>query len=152
MRAIYDLYYPDLTAKDPTYNISFVYSTIECNLAIITATIPSLRGRMKKWFPRLFSSTMATPGAYSGGSRGFATIGGSGGIAMKDLKSPARARHSRLDSLTNSEEEILGQSRITKTTSVHISYDENGHMKETKSPRSLYGSSSYNKSSAYTSQ
>lgn len=151
MRAIYELYYPDLTKKDPTYGIGFVYSTIECNLAIITATIPSLRGRMKKWFPRLFSSTTAmTPGAYSGGSHGFATIGGSGGMALKDLNSPARSKHSRLDSLTNSEEEILGQSRITKTTSVHISYDEKRHQKEMKPPRSLYGASSYNDSSAYT--
>lgn len=137
MRALYNLYYPPADpGPDPTYNIDFIYSTIECNLAIITATIPPLRGLMKKWFPRMFttgapgknSAYQINSGRYGGGSRGFQTIGGS--VVLDDLKSPGRAKHSRLGSLSNSEEEILGQDRIIRTTAVQITYEDRGEEGE----------------------
>ncbi len=121
MYALYQLYYPPADpGPDPTYNITFVYSTIECNLAIITASIPPLHGLMRKWFPRLFESVSSNSNnrAYrngynkSGGTgAGLQTIGGSSGVALKDLRSPARSQHARLGSLSNSEEEILGIKR-----------------------------------------
>ncbi|KAK6858235.1 CFEM domain-containing protein [Apiospora arundinis] len=40
---------------DFSYDIRFVYSTIECNLAIICASIPALSSLLKRWFPRLFA-------------------------------------------------------------------------------------------------
>ncbi|KAK5654576.1 hypothetical protein OQA88_7205 [Cercophora sp. LCS_1] len=126
MRSIYLLYYPPADrGPDPTYTLSFVYSTIECNLAIITASIPPLHGLMRKWFPRFFQMTAAKNShyngshPYSGGSRGLQTIGGSE-MGLKNLKSPQRSHHTRLDSLSNSEEEILGKDRITRTTQVQI--------------------------------
>lgn len=130
MRAIYSLYYPPKDpGPDPTHDISFVYSTIECNLAIITATVPSLHGLMRKWFPRFFQITSGQASGYqngyTGGSRGLQTIGGSA-MGLKELKNTGRSQRerTRLDSLTNSEEDILGKDRnITRTTSVHITYE-----------------------------
>lgn len=164
---LYKLYNPDPFVpgvSDPTYNIGFVYSTVECNLAIITATIPPLHGLLRRWFPRVFQmSTSKNSGyngshgykgnGYTGGSRGGAlqTIGGSvgAGVVLKDLKSPTRsAAHTRLNSLTNSEEEILGKDRvITRTTSVHISYENGSSSTERvteknnndQSPQQQYG-------------
>ncbi|KAK3386675.1 hypothetical protein B0H63DRAFT_468209 [Podospora didyma] len=139
MRAIYFLYYPPSPPNpDPTYDIGFVYSTVECNLAIITATIPPLHGLMRKWFPRFFQMSSAkntaynNEGPYSGGSQGLRTIGGSN-MVLKDLKSPTRShRHSRLNSLSNSEEEILGKDRkvITRTTSVQMTYEHDQDEKK----------------------
>ncbi|AEO63928.1 uncharacterized protein THITE_123400 [Thermothielavioides terrestris NRRL 8126] len=115
MRALYRLYYPPADpGPDPTYDISFVYSTIECNLAIITATIPPLHGLMRKWFPRFFRGASGNSSnryrqGYTGASGALNTIGG-GAMALKDLTSPTRsqrARQSRLNSLSNSEEDIL---------------------------------------------
>lgn len=132
MRSIYLLYYPPADpGPDPTHNIGFVYSTIECNLAIITATIPALHGLMRKWFPRFFQLSSSSrsgykngyhPGYHTGGSRPLHTIGGSS-IGLKDLKSPARSQHTRLGSVSNSEEDILGKDRITRTTSVQITFE-----------------------------
>ena len=117
MYALYQLYYPPADpGPDPTYNITFVYSTIECNLAIITASIPPLHGLMRRWFPRLFDTTKSNTYVYrpgynnSAGTAGLQTIGGSG-VVLKDLRSPARSRHGRLGSRLNSEEEILGIER-----------------------------------------
>lgn len=120
MRAIYLLYYPPADrGPDPTYDIGFVYSTVECNLAIITASIPPLHGLMRKWFPRFFQIASVKNSAYANGSRGLQTIGGSG-IALRNLRSPSRSHHSRLDSLSNSEEEMLGKGRVSRMTSVQV--------------------------------
>ncbi|KAK3295233.1 uncharacterized protein B0H64DRAFT_142545 [Chaetomium fimeti] len=119
MHSLYRLYYPPPDpGPDPTYSIDFVYSTIECNLAIITASIPPLHGLMRKWFPRFFEMTSSQSRGYrngynngynnGGGSAGLQTIGGSGGVGLKDLRSPTRSQRARLGSLSNSEEEILG--------------------------------------------
>ncbi|KAH6838659.1 hypothetical protein B0I37DRAFT_242527 [Chaetomium sp. MPI-CAGE-AT-0009] len=118
MHSLYQLYYPPPDpGPDPTYNIAFVYSTIECNLAIITASIPPLHGLMRKWFPRFFEMTSSHSRGYrngynngynnSGGTAGLQTIGGSG-MPLKELRSPTRSQRAQLGSLSNSEEEILG--------------------------------------------
>lgn len=39
---------------DPTYNIGFVTSAIETNLALITASAPALMPLLKSWFPSVF--------------------------------------------------------------------------------------------------
>ena len=39
---------------DPTYNIGFITSAIETNLALITASAPALTPLLKTWFPSLF--------------------------------------------------------------------------------------------------
>ena len=145
MRAIYILYYPPTPPNpDPLYDIGFVYSTVECNLAIITASIPPLHGLMRKWFPRFFQMNSAKNSAYNGynngGSQGgVPTIGGSGGVVLKELKSPTRSHrsHTRLGSLPDSEEEILGKAHITRTTSVQITY-EHGREERKTQPSFMY--------------
>lgn len=150
MRALYVLYYPPADpGPDPTHDISFVYSTVECNLAIITATVPALHGLMRKWFPRFFHISSVGnsgynsgyqngyAGGYAGGSRGLRTIGGTS-MALKDIKSPSRSQHTRLNSVSNSEEDILGKDRITRTTSVQITF-EPGREKERDNQPHAYG-------------
>lgn len=50
---------------DPTYSISFTSSVIECNLAIVTASVPALRGLCRCWLPQLFSSGKTSNYPYS---------------------------------------------------------------------------------------
>lgn len=130
MHAIYSLYYPPADpGPDPTYDIRFVYSTVECNLAIITATIPALHRLMRQWFPRFFHITSGPDadyqhgGYYSGGSRNLHTIGGLA-KPLKDIKSGVgRSPGTWLNSLSNSEEDILAKDGITRTTSVQITFE-----------------------------
>lgn len=41
---------------DPFYSLAFCTSAIEINLAIICASAPALRGLIRSWFPRFFST------------------------------------------------------------------------------------------------
>lgn len=50
---------------DPTYSISFTSSVVECNLAIVTASVPALRGLCRCWLPQLFSSGKTSNYPYS---------------------------------------------------------------------------------------
>lgn len=50
---------------DPTYSIGLTSSVIECNLAIVTASAPALRGLFRCWFPQLFASSKASNYPYS---------------------------------------------------------------------------------------
>lgn len=50
---------------DPTYSISLTSSVIECNLAIVTASAPALRGLCRCWLPQLFSSGKPSNYPYS---------------------------------------------------------------------------------------
>lgn len=50
---------------DPTYSISLTSSVIECNLAIVTASAPALRGLCRCWLPQLFSSSKPSSYPYS---------------------------------------------------------------------------------------
>ena len=60
----YDLV-PD---RDPTYNIGFVTSAVETNLALITAPAPAMMPLLRSWFPSLFGSSRA--GASKSGRTG----------------------------------------------------------------------------------
>ena len=52
---IYTGFFKPPTA-DSTYSLGFCTSGIETNLAIVCASAPSLRGLVRSWFPRFFSS------------------------------------------------------------------------------------------------
>lgn len=60
---------------DPSYTIGIASSAVECNLAVITASAPALRGLSRRWFPRMFSrgASRRPPGAaptyYGGGGK-----------------------------------------------------------------------------------
>ncbi|KAK7959246.1 uncharacterized protein PG986_004100 [Apiospora aurea] len=58
-----DYHYGDLFQNpDFSYDIRFVYSTIECNLAIICASIPALSSLLKRWFPNRFAKLTKSGG------------------------------------------------------------------------------------------
>lgn len=50
---------------DPTYSISLTSSVVECNLAIVTASAPALRGLCRCWLPQLFSKSKPSNYPYS---------------------------------------------------------------------------------------
>lgn len=129
---------------DWSYKIGFVYSTVECNLAIISASVPALHNFTKQWLPRKFKSSQGASGA--SGASGDAIKAGSPGssgarhgtgrsqpdsvrangvpVTLRDMRGRGqRGYHTRLDSLTNSEEEILSERKITRTTEVEVRYD-----------------------------
>lgn len=125
LHSIAMLYYGTPSA-DPTYAIDFVYSTVECNLAIISASIPALYGLLKRWFPRIFAGSTKPSEAftpYDGtlpGSYALQTIGGSS-MRFKSLKSGVSgSKRVRVNSLTASEEEMIGKNEIHKTTEVSV--------------------------------
>ncbi|KAK4452496.1 hypothetical protein QBC34DRAFT_483140 [Podospora aff. communis PSN243] len=141
MRALYVLYNPPNPPNpDPLYDIGFVYSTVECNLAIITASIPPLHGLMRKWFPRFFHLTGNSKGSgYPGLGRGngpshngMMSAEGARAVVLKELKSPTRSQrshgHVRLESpdSRSSVEEMMGKGKITRTTSVHVRIEDQG--------------------------
>ncbi|KIH94417.1 hypothetical protein SPBR_05900 [Sporothrix brasiliensis 5110] len=73
---IYDGFFT-APGPDPTYSLGFCTSAIETNLAIICASAPSLRGLVRSWFPRFFSSNRPAydyrypdSNGYGGGRRG----------------------------------------------------------------------------------
>ena len=60
--------------RDPTYNIGFVTSAVETNLALITASAPALMPLLRSWFPSLFGGVSAAEktgrtGGMSAGTR-----------------------------------------------------------------------------------
>lgn len=131
LSSLANLYYGNPSA-DPTYKIDFVYSTIECNLAIISASVPPLYGMLKRWFPRMFptvngssarTSSRRLDGVGEAGSYALKTIGGSamGAKGLAGLSS-GRSAHVRVGSLTASEAEILGRDGIVKTTQFETTY------------------------------
>lgn len=134
-------WYPPL--KDPTYDIRFIYSTVETNLAIICASLPGLYSLVSKWFPKFFSRIMgksepqfetggvvrADTGSASWRARALHTIGGSE-LPLSNMRSNSNGRSqksSRKSSTNTSEEELVGDTfdstGIMKTTNVNVVYD-----------------------------
>jgi hypothetical protein len=152
MRALYVLYNPPVPPNpDPLYDIGFVYSTVECNLAIITASIPPLHGLMRKWFPRFFHLTGSSKGSGYPSGRGFGrgngashkgmiSAEGARAVVLKELKSPTRSQrgHVRLESPDSSVDEIMGKGKITRTTSVHVRIEDEGKVENGKDNRSFF--------------
>ncbi|KAL1847138.1 hypothetical protein Daus18300_014041 [Diaporthe australafricana] len=50
---------------DPTYSIGLTSSVVECNLAVMTASAPALRGLFRCWLPQMFSSCKQSNYPYS---------------------------------------------------------------------------------------
>jgi len=59
----------DTDNPDPNYSLGFCVSSIEVNLAIITASGPALWPLVRAWMPRFFTSVGAS-GGYNGGYNG----------------------------------------------------------------------------------
>lgn len=124
------LYY-GTPGPDATYNIDFVYSTVECNLAIICASVPALSSFLKQWCPRFFTKASGAgadmpymEGADYSGSGATKTIGGTS-MVLKTIKmGHGRSGYVRKRSLTGSEEEILGVDRTARAYGHEVAADD----------------------------
>jgi hypothetical protein len=130
---------PDPNA-DPYHSITLVYSTVEVNLAIMSATIPTLRPLFRQWFPSLFGTSTVKSGAnpYYGNSsnsrsRGLQSLQSrdpdpSHGIALKSMGGlgMSRVNHTEITSKSpnSSEEEMIRYHGIMRTTNVNVEYEK----------------------------
>lgn len=140
---------------DFSYDIRFVYSTIECNLAIICSSIPALSSLLKKWFPKFFAKLTKsgssrkhpkpffvrrgdinrTASTKQTSSHVIRTFGGST-IVLKDLPaspqasypcSPVYPKPGGVDS--DDEGALFEGYSIWKTTKVDVSYNDAGSVR-----------------------
>lgn len=140
---VYKLFFTTPNPNDDHYhNITLVYSSVEVNLAIITATIPTLRPLFRQWFPTLFGGSSQgrrpyySEGAYGSRSRGAHTLqsddrDASNAVSLKNLGGGSGSRALRTEvtsaSPNTSEEEIMRYHGIMRTTNVHVEYDRRSH-------------------------
>ncbi|KAB8291645.1 hypothetical protein EYC80_006445 [Monilinia laxa] len=139
--------------EDPTYGIGFCTSSIENNLAIITASAPALKPLFRHWFPNLFSTVSNTPyhgrnggphdptgTNYGHGTRksgvwfkGSRFNGGNGVIKldnMPDSRGVEKENSARIGVVTrngevDSDEEAIVLEGIMKTANISVSYGRN---------------------------
>ena len=108
---------------DPSYDFTNTwgpsYSSIEPNLAIIAASVPSLRPLLRKWFPGIFSqsSSKQTGRYHKHHDYVNASSGHSRSIHLQDL-GQSRAKVQSGHSPDDSQEEIITSAGIMKTTMV----------------------------------
>ncbi|KAL2201834.1 CFEM domain-containing protein [Sarocladium strictum] len=121
---------------DANYDIRFVYSAVETNIAILAASAPALRGLFAKWFPKLFSSlTSGGRATYGEDGTGKRSRSGTNGLnnqhhvgsrhtetfQMKNMKNRSEIRS---HSPSASEEEIMTYNGIIRTTEVDVMYSD----------------------------
>ena len=115
---------------DPYYSIAIIYSVLEVNLAIVSASAPALRYIFGIWFPQMFaSSSRSKYGAngsgpkiyYNNSSRSGARTA-DGGIVLRDLKGSRHHTEIRSSSPSGSEEQIMTYNGIIRTMDVDLSY------------------------------
>jgi hypothetical protein len=142
---------------DYTYDIRYMYSTIETNVAIICASLPGLYSLVSKWFPNLFARIMGksehrfeTGGVVQGrsgsgsGAGALRTIGGSE-LPLSNMRTNSNGRSQKSNSARTSEEELVGDfdsTGIMKTTKVNIVYDANSLEKSGTGPNADRNSAS----------
>ncbi|KAH8736176.1 hypothetical protein BGZ61DRAFT_339546 [Ilyonectria robusta] len=123
---IMKIYYEPGGANDFHYSITIVYSTIEVNLAIVSASVPALRYLVRNWFPKLFGSTAKgnynTSGNVYYGSNSRSAPRTTDVIGLKDIRSGRHHTEIRSDSPTGSEEEIMTYNGIIRTMDVSQTY------------------------------
>lgn len=120
------IYYEPGGANDFHYSITIVYSTIEVNLAIVSASVPALRYLVRNWFPKLFGSTAKgkynTSGNVYYGPNSRTAPRTTDVIGLKDIRSGRHHTEIRSDSPTGSEEEIMTYNGIIRTMDVSQTY------------------------------
>lgn len=132
---IYKLFFskPDPNA-DSYHDISLVYASVEVNLAIVSASIPTLRPLFRRWFPSLFGGSSKKQSQYPYDQNSITgrmrTIGSSHvdrDIPLKDVLSSSRRPRTEVASVspTGSEERIMGCNGILRTTNVNVAYESN---------------------------
>lgn len=141
--------------KDPNYDIRFIYSAVETNIAILAASAPALRGLFVKWFPKLFSSLTsggrATYGEDGTGKRSRSGTNGLGSqhhvssrhtetFQMKNMKNRSEIRS---HSPTASEEEIMTYNGIIRTREVDVMYSDGSSENHTMDKDNFGGPQSH---------
>ncbi|KAI5864004.1 hypothetical protein GGS23DRAFT_478008 [Durotheca rogersii] len=119
------------TSPDKNFSLGFCVSSIECNLAILTASAPALWPLIRRWMPHLKSSGNGSYYAqhkYSGAShaqqQGYirTTDGPESNIALKEMGS--RRVRTEIRSAQDSDEEILTGTGIMRTTQFVVSTED----------------------------
>lgn len=142
---IYDLIY---NGKKASHNqISYVWTAVEVNLAVICCCMPALRPLLSRWLPNLFPDFSGRSSGNTGNGDTLATIGGTnsatargrgthnhdGGHSsnhhmLKDLhpyrKKQQQHTEIRGTSPTGSEEEIMTYNGILRTTNFDVKYED----------------------------
>ncbi|KAI2467488.1 hypothetical protein F4781DRAFT_402110 [Annulohypoxylon bovei var. microspora] len=115
------------TSLDKNFSVGFCVSSIECNLAILTASAPALWPLVRRWVPRLKSTNNQSYyghnkyGVTSHAQQGYirTTDGPEGDIGLKDMS--GRRVHTEVRSSRDSDEEILTGTGIMRTTQFTVS-------------------------------
>lgn len=130
-----------------TPQISYVWTAVEVNLAVICCCMPALRPLLSRWLPGLFPDFSGRSSGNTGNGDTLATIGGTnsatargrgthnhdGGHSsnhhmLKDLhpyrKKQQQHTEIRGTSPTGSEEEIMTYNGILRTTNFDVKYED----------------------------
>lgn len=108
-----------ITLPDPSYNIGFVTSAIETNLALITASAPALTPVLRSWFPSLFGQESSAPGGGAAGGPNATRIAALRGTQQSKVE--LRGRTPR-----KSEEEAMTYNGIVRQTELESRSGPNG--------------------------
>lgn len=123
------------------HNIAYVWTAVETNLAVISCSMPALRPLFSRWCPtlslsgdtpgyadgRVYSSSRRTGGSSKGqpsGARG-SHYNRHSNYILKDLHPSWKQNRTEIRGLspTGSEEEIMPNSGILRTTDVNVLYE-----------------------------
>ena len=143
----------NVTSKDPDKNFSlgFCVPSIECNLAIITASGPALWPLVRRWLPRFASTHDRSYGDANYGSKRYGVNSAhrrqSGWIRAGDgpsnrassfaLKDMSKGSRPDIHSQRDSDEEILTGTGILRTTQFHVTSDDVEAQHPAKRPHAL---------------
>ena len=118
------------------YNIAYVWTAVEINLAVICCSMPALRPLLTRWFPKLFGNSSGNSSEPQNGVYGSMTFGGtkqsgsnaprSMNYALKELHTSRKTNRTEIrgDSPTGSEEEIMTYNGILRTTNFNVQYED----------------------------
>ncbi|KAI1652289.1 uncharacterized protein F4817DRAFT_355643 [Daldinia loculata] len=129
-------------SPDKNFSIGFCVSSIECNLAILTASAPALWPLIRRWVPHLKSTgDRSYYGHHKYGGASHAQQGyirttdgpDNNNIGLKDMDS--RRTRTEVRSARDSDEEILTGTGIMRTTQFTVSTEDEYPRKE---PRANY--------------
>lgn len=117
------------------HNIAYVWTAVETNLAVISCSMPALRPLLSRWYPTLSlsgdTSRYADGRIYgssrrAGGSSKAQPSGARGShYILKDLHPSWKQNRTEIRGLspTGSEEEIMPNTGILRTTDVNVLYE-----------------------------
>ncbi|KAI0843629.1 hypothetical protein F5Y06DRAFT_255411 [Hypoxylon sp. FL0890] len=113
-------------SPDKNFSVGFTVSSIECNLAIITASFPALWPLIRRMLPKNLKSSYYGHQKYGGShaQQGYirTTDGPDSGIGLKEMN--GRRIRTEVRSQRDSDEEILTGTGIMRTTQFTVSTED----------------------------